>query len=141
MPMRADANVEFGRLGRRVIEANFEGGDTRSDGDVLLLRRVDERISLSRAAAAVLSDPRNPAHITHITHSLRDLLVQRIYVQAAVQYAAAMLADEYAHAGIKQRLIDESGDAADSWEIERRVLTRRKYGAQGNNPSHTMQSG
>ena len=44
----------FGRLGRRVIEANFEGGDISSDGGLLLLRRVDERIGLSRAAAAVL---------------------------------------------------------------------------------------
>jgi Transposase DDE domain group 1 len=43
---------------------------------VLLLRRLDERIGLSRAAAAVLSDPRDAARITH---SLRDLLAQRIY--------------------------------------------------------------
>jgi hypothetical protein len=43
---------------------------------LLLLRRADERIGLSRAAAAVLSDPRDP---TRITHSLRDLLAQRIY--------------------------------------------------------------
>jgi hypothetical protein len=59
-----------------VIEANFEGGDLSSDGGLLLLRRADERIGLSRAAAAVLSDPRDPARITH---SLRDLLAQRIY--------------------------------------------------------------
>jgi hypothetical protein len=59
-----------------VIEANFDGGDISSDGGLLLLRRVDERIGLSRAAAAVLSDPRDPSRITH---SLRDLLAQRIY--------------------------------------------------------------
>jgi hypothetical protein len=68
--------MELGRVGRRVIEANFEGGDIGSDGGVLLLRRVDERIGLSRAAAAVLSDPRDPARITH---SLRNLLAQRLY--------------------------------------------------------------
>jgi hypothetical protein len=68
--------VDFGRLGRRLIEADFEGGDISSDGGLLLLRQVDERIGLSRAAAAVLSDPRDP---TRITHSLRDLLAQRIY--------------------------------------------------------------
>ena len=76
MPKCTDRTIEFGRLGRRVIEANFEGGDLSSDGGLLLLRRVDERIGLSRAAAAVLSDPRDPVRITH---SLRDLLAQRIY--------------------------------------------------------------
>jgi len=311
MPKCTDATVGFGRLGRRVIEANFDGGDLSSDGGLLLLRRVDERIGLSRAAAAVLSDPRDPARITH---SLRDLLAQRIYglccgyedlndhdtlrsdllmqtavgrvdalassptlsrletrathaqavalhgvlveqfiashtaaptelvldidasdvplhgtqeraefhayydhhcylplyvfcgqamlacvlrrsridgaknaaavikllvgrlrqawpeakiivrgdsgfcrqrllrwcersgasyivglarnarLQATVQYAEAMLADEYARTGVKQRLIDEFGYAADSWDVERRVITRLEYGAQGNNP-------
>ena len=55
MPKCTDQTIGFGRLGRRVIEANFEGGDIGSDGGVLLLKRVDERIGLSRAAAAVLS--------------------------------------------------------------------------------------
>jgi len=311
MPKCTDATIEVGRFGRRVIEANFEGGDISSDGGVLLLRRVDERIGLSRAAAAVLSDPRDP---TRITHSLRDLLAQRIYglccgyedlndhdtlrgdllmqtavgrvdalassptlsrletratraqavalhgvlvdqfiagqgkppeelvldidasdvplhgsqersefhayydhhcylplyvfcgqamlacvlrrsridgaknaaavikllvarlrqawpdariivrgdsgfcrqrilrwcersgvsyiiglarnarLEAAVQYAEAMLADEYERSGAKQRLIDEFPYAADSWDIERRVITRLEHGAQGNNP-------
>jgi hypothetical protein len=76
MPKCTDATIELGRLGRRVIEANFEGGDISTDGGVLLLSRVDERIGLSRAAAAAFSDPRDPARITH---SLRDLLAQRIY--------------------------------------------------------------
>jgi hypothetical protein len=76
MPKCTDGTMELGRVGRRVIEANFEGGDIGSDGGVLLLRRVDERIGLSRAAAAVLSDPRDPARITH---SLRNLLAQRLY--------------------------------------------------------------
>lgn len=76
MPKCTDRTIEFGRLGRRVIEANFDGGDLSSDGGLLLLRRADERIGLSRSAAAVLSDPRDP---TRITHTLRDLLAQRIY--------------------------------------------------------------
>ena len=76
MPKCTDGAMDLGRVDRRVIEANFEGGHIGSDGGVLLLRRVDERICLSRMAAAVLSDPRDPARITH---SLRDLLAQRIY--------------------------------------------------------------
>ena len=61
MPKCTEPTIEMGRLGRRVIEANFEGGDISSDGGVLLLRRVDERIGLSRAAAAAFSDPHDPA--------------------------------------------------------------------------------
>ena len=71
-----DATIELWRLGRRVIEADFEGGDISTDGGFLLLRRVDECIGLSHAAAAVPNDQRDPARITH---SLRDLLAQRIY--------------------------------------------------------------
>jgi hypothetical protein len=42
----------------------------------MLLRRVDERIGLTRAVAAVFSDARDPACIRH---RLRDLLAQRLY--------------------------------------------------------------
>jgi len=76
MPDRTAQRIEFGRVGRRVIEANFDGGDLSSDGGLLLLRRTDERIGLTRAVAAVFSDARDPARITH---RLRDLLAQRIY--------------------------------------------------------------
>jgi hypothetical protein len=68
--------MQFGRVGRRVIEANFEGGDLSSDGGLMLLRRIDERIGLTRAVAAVFSDARGTAKIRH---RLRDLLAQRIY--------------------------------------------------------------
>ena len=76
MPNRTAQAIEFGRVGRRVVEANFGGGDLSSDGGLILLRRVDERIGLTRAVAAVFSDPRDPARITH---RLRDLLAQRLY--------------------------------------------------------------
>jgi hypothetical protein len=76
MPKCTEDKIDFGRLGRRVIEADFSGGDLSSDGGMMLLRQVDERIGLTRAAAAVLSDPRDP---TRVVHSMRDLLAQRIY--------------------------------------------------------------
>jgi hypothetical protein len=68
--------MQFGRLGRRVIEAGFDGGDLSSDGGLMLLRRVDQRIRLSRAAAAAIGDARDP---TRIEHCLHDLLAQRLY--------------------------------------------------------------
>jgi Transposase DDE domain group 1 len=76
MPKCTEDMIDFGRLGRRVIEADFSGGDLSSDGGMMLLRQVDERIGLTRAAAAVLSDPRDP---TRVVHSMRDLIAQRIY--------------------------------------------------------------
>jgi hypothetical protein len=76
MPDRTAQRIEFGQVGRRVIEANFDGGDLSSDGGLMLLRRTDERIGLTRAVAAVFSDARDPARIRH---RLRDLLAQRIY--------------------------------------------------------------
>ncbi len=41
---------------RRVVEANFQGGDISSDGGVLLLRQADRRLGLSAAVAAILPD-------------------------------------------------------------------------------------
>lgn len=76
MPKCTDETVKFGRFGRRVIEAAFDGGDIVSDGGVLLLKRVDERLGLTRAAAAVFDDKRRGASIQHSMHSL---LAQRIY--------------------------------------------------------------
>jgi hypothetical protein len=67
--------MDFGRLGRRVIEANFQGGALSSDGGMMLLRQVDRRTGLSQAVAYVLQDPRDPERITH---SLLDLVAQRL---------------------------------------------------------------
>lgn len=76
MPKCTEARVGFGRLGRRVIEADFTGGDLSSDGGLLLLRQLDERLGLSRAAAAAIPDPRDPERIRH---GLREMLAQRLY--------------------------------------------------------------
>jgi hypothetical protein len=76
MPKCTKDKIDFGRFGRRVIEADFSGGDLSSDGGLLLLRQVDRHLGLSRAAAAAIPDPRDPERIRH---SLHDLLAQRLY--------------------------------------------------------------
>jgi hypothetical protein len=76
MPKCTDETVEFGRVGRRVVEAAFDGGDIVSDGGVLLLKRVDERLGLTRAVARAFGDQRRGASVQHSMHSL---LAQRIY--------------------------------------------------------------
>ena len=76
MPNCTRGDMEFGRLGRCTIEANFEGGALSSDGGLMLLRQVDRRIGLSRAVAEALHDPRDQ---DRITHGMRDLVAQRLY--------------------------------------------------------------
>lgn len=76
MPKCAADELDFGRLGRRVIDANFEGGAPSSDGGLMLVRQVDRRIGLAAAVADALHDPGDP---DRITHALRNLVAQRLY--------------------------------------------------------------
>jgi hypothetical protein len=76
MPECTQADFSFPSFDRRKIEAGFTGGDVSSDGGVMVLRQADRRIGLTRAVAEVFKDRRDPALITH---SLGDLLRQRIY--------------------------------------------------------------
>lgn len=76
MPKCTVDRIDFGRLGRRIIEADFSGGELSSDGGLLLLRQVDRHLGLSAAAARAIPDPRDPERIRH---GLRDLLAQRLY--------------------------------------------------------------
>ena len=76
MPKCTDGPVQLGKVGRRVVEAAFDGGDIVSDGGVMLLRQVDERIGLTRAAAAAFADRRRGGSVRH---SIRSLLAQRVY--------------------------------------------------------------
>ncbi len=52
MPDCTDQKLDFGRVGRRIIEADFAGGDLSSDGGLLLVRQTDQRIGLSKAVAS-----------------------------------------------------------------------------------------
>lgn len=76
MPKCTADQMNFGRIGRREIEVNFEGGALSSDGGLMLVRQVDRQIGLTKAVAEVLHDPRNP-HL--IVHQMRDLIAQRLY--------------------------------------------------------------
>lgn len=76
MPKCTTEEMKFGRIGRRLVEANFAGGALSSDGGLMLLREVDRRVGLSSAVAKALHDPRDPEQITH---ALRDLVAQRLY--------------------------------------------------------------
>jgi hypothetical protein len=68
--------IEFGRLGRRVVEGCFDGGSMTSDAGVMLLAETDRKLGLSDAAARCIAYPRSPLLITH---AVRDMLRQRVY--------------------------------------------------------------
>ena len=76
MPKCTEERIDFGRVGRRVIEADFSGGDLSSEGGVLLLRRMDRRLGLTAAAAAALGDERQSGKVRH---SLGSMVAQRVY--------------------------------------------------------------
>lgn len=68
------------RLGRRSIEADFEGGRLTSDAGLLLLREVDRRLNLLDAVDQAIPDPRDPRYTVH---EQRELLAQRILALAS----------------------------------------------------------
>ncbi len=77
MPNCTEERDLFGTLGRRRIEVGFDGGEVSSDaGGLLLLRQVERKLGLLKAAAQVLPDPRNPDLILHTTE---QLLRQRVF--------------------------------------------------------------
>lgn len=76
MPNCTEERDLFGAVGRRRIEVGFDGGEVTSDTGLLLLRQVERRLGLLKAAARVLPDPRNPFFVVHTTE---QLLRQRVF--------------------------------------------------------------
>ena len=76
MPKCTADKIEFGKLGRRADRGRLQrrGAVQRRGHDAAQAGRCAHRADA--AAAAVLSDPRDPLRIVH---SMRDLLAQRIY--------------------------------------------------------------
>jgi hypothetical protein len=72
-------HLAFSSLGRKKIQANFDGGPLTSDSGVLLLREADRRMGLTKAIAAAIADPRDSRHVLH---SQLEMLRQRIFAIA-----------------------------------------------------------
>jgi len=91
-PMTADvatrpqpALLPLAPVGAKAVELDFDGGRLSSDAGVVLLKDIDDQLGLTRALAAVLSDPRDARRI-HFTPE--DLLKQRV-LQIAAGYEDA----------------------------------------------------
>lgn len=70
------AQLEFQGLGKRRVEASFDGGYLSSDGGALLLRELDERLRITARLAQCFTDHR-AADL--IEHQVVELLRQRVY--------------------------------------------------------------
>jgi len=68
--------IEFSRLSRKKIQADFNGGTLTSDAGALLLRELDKRIGLIDAINRCIPDPRNPFYTVH---QQKTMLAQRIF--------------------------------------------------------------
>ena len=67
-------------LSGKRLDVRFDGGMLSSDGGILLLREVEQRLRVADRLAACIKDPRSPEHITH---SLADIIGFRLMMIAA----------------------------------------------------------
>ena len=72
-------SFEFSPVKRRIVGADFSGGDITSDAGALLLSEIGHNIGLSRSIAGAMSD--NWRKVS-CEHSLEELLKQRIHALA-----------------------------------------------------------
>ena len=75
----------FKTISGKTVTADFTGGDVTSDGGLLLLRELADRMGIVDRLAAVISDTRHPSYTRH---DITTLLSQRI-LQIACGYEDA----------------------------------------------------
>ncbi len=64
----------------KTVVAKFDGGLLSSDGGILALREIEQRLRVADRLAACIQDPRSP---DQITHSLADIIGFRLLMIAA----------------------------------------------------------
>src|SRR5437879_11932102 len=108
-PMQADrapqlqqTPLHLAPVGNKAVDLDFDGGRLSSDGGLVLLKDPDEQLGLTRALAAVLSDPRDARRVNFTQH---DLLKQRVF-QIAAGYEDANDANTLRHDPIFTLLLD-----------------------------------
>lgn len=84
------SDFSFANLVGRPVRGAFDGGSVTGDAGAMLLREVDRRTGLIDRAVRALHDGRDAAHVTH---SLADLVRQRVF-QIALGHEDANDADQ-----------------------------------------------
>jgi DDE family transposase len=83
-------SLPFARISGKKVIADFEGGCVTSDGGTLVLRSIESRIGIISKVVSALRDRRHPSYVSH---SLEELLKQRVF-QIACGYDDADDCDE-----------------------------------------------
>lgn len=78
--MSQDRSVRFGSSFARPVDVVFDGEAQSSDGGLVLLGALDQRLGLTAALAGCLEDRRDPSKVTH---KLVELFQQRVFGIAA----------------------------------------------------------
>ena len=60
----------------RKVEINFEGGDVTSDGGIVLLQQIDQKLGLTEKISCRFFDKRDPSKVKHDQLSM---IRQRVY--------------------------------------------------------------
>ena len=67
-------------IGGKPVIARFDGGSLSSDGGLLVLREVEQRLNVAGRLAACIADPRDPARVMH---GLDEIIRFRLLMIAA----------------------------------------------------------
>ena len=70
------STIAFTSCKRRLVQADFSGGEITSDAGVLLLKEADRNLGLTASVASTLKDKRNKRQIRH---DYQSMIQQRVY--------------------------------------------------------------
>lgn len=90
MTNNTQLSFEFKAVSCRRVTADFSGGEVTSDGGVLILREIVERLGIVDQLSCAIMDSR---HQSYVRHDVKNLLMQRI-LQIACGYEDADDADD-----------------------------------------------
>jgi len=90
MSQNNQLSLEFKMVSDKRLTADFTGGDVSTDGGVLVLREIANRLGIVDQLAGAIRDTR---HQSYVRHDSKDLFAQRIY-QVACGYDDADDSDD-----------------------------------------------
>ena len=91
MPVKVEPTLMLPGLspvGGKAIEARFDGACMSSDGGLLALREVEQRLAIASRLAGCIRDPRDPSRVIH---GLDEIIRMRMLMIAAdYEYCATI---------------------------------------------------
>jgi hypothetical protein len=90
MSQDSQLSFEFKAISGKRVTADFSGGEVTSDGGVLILREIADRMGIIEQLSGAILDERHPSYVRH---DMKTLLKQRI-LQIACGYEDANDADD-----------------------------------------------